>query len=143
MFLVDVNFLVAAHRTDHVHNAPAISLLKRLDADAKVIGLCDVALMGFLRVATHPGIFSKPSSLEIAFRFIDDLLELPTAMRIAPGPDHWKIFSSLCQRVNARGAFITDAYLAAIAHEHGCTMVSFDKDFARFPGLRWHNQLKG
>lgn len=29
-----------------------------------------------------------------------------------------------------------DAHLAALSLEHGATMVSFDRDFARFAGLR-------
>lgn len=142
MFLVDVNFLVAAHRADHVHNHPALSVLKQLNKSAEIVGLCDVALAGFLRVSTHSGIFAVPSSLEIAFQFLNDLLELPNAVRLSPGPDHWKIFSSLCRQIRAQGSIVTDAYLAALAHEHGYTLVSFDKDFARFPGLRWHNPLK-
>ena len=113
-----------------------------MDSESSVLGLCDVALSGFLRVTTHTSIFSVPSSLEVAFRFLDDLLDLPDAVRVSPGPDHWRIFSSLCRQVNAKGAIVTDAYLAALAHEHGYTLVSFDKDFARFPGLRWHNPLK-
>ncbi|MBB4139932.1 DUF5615 family PIN-like protein [Microbacterium invictum] len=32
---------------------------------------------------------------------------------------------------------MSDAVIAAIAIEHGATVVSFDRDFARFPALRW------
>jgi predicted nucleic acid-binding protein len=31
----------------------------------------------------------------------------------------------------------TDGLIAALAIEHDCTIYSFDKDFARFPGLKW------
>mgnify|MGYP003338506214 CR=1 FL=1 len=91
-------------------------------------------------VAPHQ--LSLPLDLGAANSTLDDLLDLPDAVRVSPGPDHWRIFSSLCRQVNAKGAIVTDAYLAALAHEHGYTLVSFDKDFARFPGLRWHNPLK-
>lgn len=31
----------------------------------------------------------------------------------------------------------SDAHLAALAIEHGATLLSFDRDFGRFAGLRW------
>jgi predicted nucleic acid-binding protein len=36
---------------------------------------------------------------------------------------------------------VSDAHLAALAMEHGLTMVSADADFARFDGLRWLNPI--
>ena len=43
--------------------------------------------------------------------------------------------------VDARAKLIPDAYLAALALEHGCEVVTTDKDFRRFPGLRWRPPL--
>jgi predicted nucleic acid-binding protein len=43
----------------------------------------------------------------------------------------------LVDEVGARGNIVTDAWYAALAIEHGCTWISFDRDFARFPGLDW------
>jgi len=42
----------------------------------------------------------------------------------------------------ARGKLVADAQHAAVAIEHGCTMVSTDSDFDRFPGLRWRHPLR-
>jgi predicted nucleic acid-binding protein len=36
---------------------------------------------------------------------------------------------------------ILDAHLAALAIGHGLTLCSSDRDFARFPKLRWFNPL--
>jgi uncharacterized protein len=41
----------------------------------------------------------------------------------------------------ATGPLISDAVLAALAIEHGAALASTDRDFARFPGLRWVNPL--
>jgi len=38
-----------------------------------------------------------------------------------------------------RGSDTTDAYLAALAMEHGCEWWTTDGGFSRFPGLRWRN----
>jgi uncharacterized protein len=60
---------------------------------------------------------------------------------ISPGPSFWEIFARLCRQVNARAKLVPDTYLAALAIEHGCEFISTDKDFRRFPGLRWRLPL--
>lgn len=40
-------------------------------------------------------------------------------------------------QAGARGNLVTDAYLAALAIESGCELVSMDRDFSRFEGLSW------
>ena len=41
----------------------------------------------------------------------------------------------------AQGPLVMDAHLAAPAIEHGATLCTKDRDFARFPGLRFRNPL--
>jgi predicted nucleic acid-binding protein len=41
-----------------------------------------------------------------------------------------------------RELMVADAQHAAVAVEHGCTMVTTDSDFDRFPGLRWQHPLR-
>jgi predicted nucleic acid-binding protein len=36
-----------------------------------------------------------------------------------------------------------DAHLTALAIEWGLVLVSADRDFARYPGLRWHDPSEG
>jgi predicted nucleic acid-binding protein len=69
------------------------------------------------------------------------LLAQPGCVVLRPGPRHWGIFVTLAREVEARGNLLADAYLAALILESGCTLVTSDRDFARFPGLRW--QLPG
>ncbi|MGI8573941.1 MAG: PIN domain-containing protein [Egibacteraceae bacterium] len=47
------------------------------------------------------------------------------------------MFEELCTAADATGDLAADAGLAALALEHGCEIVSFDRDFARFEGIRW------
>ena len=56
-----------------------------------------------------------------------------------PGPRHWILLADLVRRHQLRGNLISDAHLAALAQEHGPTLVSPDSDFARFSGLAWTN----
>jgi predicted nucleic acid-binding protein len=77
--------------------------------------------------------------MDSAIAFCQRLVEWPRAVMIAPGRGHWDIFVSLCGGI--QGALVTDAYLAALAVEHGCELITTDSDFARFPGLRWRHPL--
>ena len=47
------------------------------------------------------------------------------------------IFKRLCIETNTRGTTVTDAWYAALAIEWGCEWITLDRDYARFPGLRW------
>jgi uncharacterized protein len=107
------------------------------------VGLSDVALSGFLRVVTHPRIFNAPDPIARAMEFVDEMLAHPRAMLVRPGPRHWEIFRRLCIDSGARGNLVPDAYLAALAIESGSEFITTDRDFARFPGLRWRHPLTG
>ena len=67
--------------------------------------------------------------------------DMPTAVPVAPGPRHWEVFTDLVQRAGCRGGLVSDAYHAAVAIEHGCEWITTDRDYARFPGLRWRHPL--
>jgi predicted nucleic acid-binding protein len=65
----------------------------------------------------------------------------PNCVPIAPGPSHWSIIVRLCEQANVTGNLVSNAYLAAVAIESGCEWITTDRDFARFPGLRWRHPL--
>lgn len=98
-------------------------------------------LSGFVRVATHPRVFAPPAPVDQALAFADALRGQPNAVLLAPGPRHWQIFERLCIESGARGNLIADAYLAALAIETGSEWLTTDRDFSRFPGLRWRHPL--
>lgn len=60
---------------------------------------------------------------------------------MSPGERHWEIFTRLCRSARARGNLVPDAYLAALAIESGTEWITTDRDYARFPGLRWRHPL--
>ena len=104
-------------------------------------GLTELALSGFVRVATHPRVFSPPAPVADALAFVGALRAQPNAVLVMPGSRHWEIFDRLCRESGARGNLVADAYLAAIAIESGSEWITTDRDFARFPGLSWRHPL--
>lgn len=141
MLLPDVNVLVYAHRRD----GPEYPIYRRwldelVSADA-AFGMADVVLSGFLRIVTNPRVFARPTPVNLAVSFAEELRGLPNCVPVTPGPRHWSIFSRLCLEAGAKGNLVADAYLAALAVESGSEWITSDRGFSRFPGLRWRHPL--
>lgn len=137
MKLLDVNVVLAAHREDHPHFEAAWTWLAEvLGADLPFTVTNPVA-GSFLRLATNRRIFSIPTPTTDAFDYLRALRGQPGHTLLGPGPRHLDLMESLCVGADAQGDLIPDVQLAAIAIEHACELVSFDRDFARFADLRW------
>lgn len=105
------------------------------------VALSELVLSGFVRVATHARIFSPSAPIAAALAFVEALQAQPNTVGVASGERHWEIFDRLCRHADARGNLVADAYLAALAIESGCEWITTDRDFSRFPGLRWRHPL--
>ncbi len=104
-------------------------------------GLSDLVLSGVVRISTHPRIFSPPAQVDTAIAFADALRSMANAVLVAPGNRHWELFKRLCHASGAKGGLVADAYLAALAIESGSELITTDRDFSRFDGLRWRHPL--
>jgi uncharacterized protein len=137
VILADVNVLVHAFRADSSdHHLCRRWLDGVLNGDSHY-GVALQALSGMIRIATHPRIFVHPSTLNEVLQFCGSLIDQPHCVLIQPGPQHWQIFTRLCKAADARGNLVADAWYAALAIESGCEWITLDRDYARFPSLRW------
>lgn len=141
MVLPDVNVLVYAHREDSAHHAACRAWLEDVVNGNESFGMSELVLSGFVRIATHPKVFTKPSPLADALEFSEQLRSRPNCVPVAPGRRHWDIFRTLCVEAGVKGNLVPDAFLAAIAIEAGCEWITTDRDFARFKGLRWRHPV--
>ncbi len=137
MILPDVNVLIGAFREDSPqHNLCRPWLESVVSGDAR-FGLSPLSLSAVVRITTNPRVFRMPSAVEEAFGFCEDLLGQPHSQVVQPSERHWNIFRRLCIDTRTRGPRISDAWFAALAIEWGCEWVTLDRDYARFPGLKW------
>ena len=136
MRLIDVNVLVHVHREDAPEHSAYFEWFDDLAQSGQPFAIPDLIFSGFLRVVTHHRVFDPPSTIASALEFANGLRNHDSCVSIAPGQHHWDIFTRLCREANARGNLIPDAYLAAMAIESGSDLVTADRGFSRFPGLR-------
>jgi hypothetical protein len=130
-------FLVYAFRKELPQHAVCRAWLHDVVLGKANFGLSPLTLSALVRVTTSKRIYSNPSSLGDAFGFCEDLLAQPHCRIVEPGERHWDVFKSLCVETNTRGPTLTDVWYAALAIESGCEWITLDRDYARFPGLRW------
>jgi toxin-antitoxin system PIN domain toxin len=141
MILTDFNVLVYAHRADASGHAAYRQWLENLINGDQAYGVSELVLSGFIRIVTHPRVFNPPSDLGSAFAFANEIRSQPNSVVIAPGPRHWNIFIGLCEAAGIKGNLVPDAYLAALAIESGSEWITTDRDYSRFPGLKWRHPL--
>lgn len=141
MILPDVNVLVYARRQDHAEHEPARAWLETELSSGRPFALADIVVAGFLRIVTHPRIYERPTPLTGAIAAVDAIRERSNCVPVSPGPRQWSILHDLLERADARGNLVPDAHLGAIAIEHGATVATRDRGFARFPGVAWVDPL--
>jgi toxin-antitoxin system PIN domain toxin len=141
MTLIDANILLYAYDRSSSHHQAARDWLEKIFSGPESVGLAWVTLLAFLRIGTSPRVVENPLSVNEAATIIAEWLKRPMVTLLNPGERHWEILRRLVDKGQARGNLIMDAHLAALAIEHGATLATCDRDFARFPGLKFSNPL--
>ena len=135
MRIVDANVLLhAVNRSSDDHETARKWLDESLQS-SETIGFPWVALLAFVRLSTKSVVFPSPLSISEALGVVRVWLDSSNSQPVAPGQRHLEILSVLLVEAGTGGNLTTDAHLAAIAIEHGAELWSFDRDFAKFPGL--------
>ena len=142
MILVDANLLVyAANRAAPEHEAAREWLDDRLNGSARV-GLPWPSLLAFARIVSNPAILRRAVTPADAWRQAREWLACEAAWIPLPGARHVEVLGGLLEQRSVSSRMVPDAHLAALAIEHGALLCTTDRDFARFPGLRWENPLQ-
>ncbi|MEO8215634.1 MAG: type II toxin-antitoxin system VapC family toxin [Acidobacteriota bacterium] len=141
MILIDVNVLIYAFSNAAERHAEYRQWLESTIEGVQAYGVSELILSSFVRIVTHPRVLDPPAALDTAIRFCTVVRDQPNAVVLTPGSRHWSIFVDLCRSTESRGNLISDAYLAALAIETGSELISTDRDFTRFPKLKWRHPL--
>ena len=137
MKLVDANVLVYAVNSASEHHEASRRWLDRALSGADIVGLAWVPLLAFARLTTKHGLFPSPLDPRDALAQIREWCAAPSAVLVQPSARHADVLSDLVVQVGAGGNLVNDAHLAALAIEHRGSVVTYDRDFGRFDGVRW------
>lgn len=135
MKLVDLNVLVYAIDSTARHHPTAAGWLDHALAGSETIGVPTAVTVGFVRLTTNPRIMASPLTPETAVQIVRTWLTRPNVTAPHPTARHYDLIAELLDATGVGGNLVSDAHLAALAIEHGAELVTFDSDFARFPGL--------
>ncbi|MBI5632779.1 MAG: type II toxin-antitoxin system VapC family toxin [Nitrospirae bacterium] len=135
-FAIDVNILLYASDADCKYYKSAKSFLDDCIKQEKLFFLAWPTVMGYLRIATHPSVFSQPLTPDEAMANIGMLLSLPHIRFLSEEEGFWDIYRKMTAEVPTRGNLVPDAHLAAILRQHGVKkLYSHDRDFLKFTFL--------
>lgn len=141
MIVPDVNLLVYAAYKESPQHAKSWAWLEQILNGDEPVGLPWTSVMGFIRVSTNARVMTKPWKVDSAIATVGEWFGRRIVSSVEPGPDHWRIFSTLLAEAGRGANLTTDAHLAALCIERGATLHTADGDFSRFRGLRWFNPL--
>ena len=143
MTLIDANLLLFACNPRAAEHGASRRWLEATLSGPGLVRFAWITLWAFLRISTSPRVFERPLSMPEAEDIVSSWREQPVVGILEPEERHWEILRTLTRVGKTRGPLVMDAVLAAIAIEHGATLYTTDRDFARFPGLSWIDPLRG
>ena len=141
MILIDVNILVYASNSASGQHAAAREWLDGCLSGSAPVGMPWATLLGYLRLATNSRVLARPLAMPAAWQQVSAWLACEPTWIPQPTERHIDVLAELLALPGVHGNLVADAYLAALAIEHGLTLCSTDGDFARFPRLHWRNPL--
>ena len=140
MMLLDVNVLMAAHRVELPDHVVVKRWLEGVINDGRAFGAVDGVLCGFVRIATQ-AFWKPPTQVGEAMDFVGIIRGAPGYRVVQSSERQWEQFERVCRDGRLVGKAVQDAYWGSFALDLGCDWITFDRDFARIPGLRWRSPL--
>jgi uncharacterized protein len=142
VILIDANVLLYAYDVRSPFHERARTWLEGSLRTEDEVGVSLVALLAFLRIGTSPVVYSEPLPVDEAMDRVSGWLDRPNVGVVQPTRRHFELMNELARAGKVRGTKLMDAHLAALAIEHGATLCTTDRDFARFKGLRLEDPIE-
>ena len=139
--LVDANLILWAHHRQFAQHAVARTWWGHMLSDRALVGIPWPTILAFVRISTHPRALEHPLEVGQAWQIVETWLDRANVWIPVPTDRHRSILAPLLESGKASGNHVPDAHMAALAIEWGLELQSGDRDFARYPGLRWRDPL--
>ncbi|MFO0762106.1 MAG: type II toxin-antitoxin system VapC family toxin [Byssovorax sp.] len=143
MIIPDVNLLLYAEIDAYPVHASARRWWESILSGDRQVGLVPACIFGFLRISTNRRVFTEPLAVSDAIERVNRWLSRPNVTMLTPGSRHLEIAFHLLRQLGTGSNLTTDVQIAAHAIEVNGEVHSNDRDFGRFPGLRWISPITG
>jgi len=135
-YSLDVNVLLYASDRSSDRHVRARRFVETCAAGPEILCLTWPTMMSYLRIATHPRIFSAPLSSDEAFGNVSALVALPHVRAVSETDGFLDAYKHVAGEMPVRGNLVPDAHIAAILLQHGVrTLYTNDRDFWKFQSL--------
>ena len=133
MILPDANLLL--------YSCDESSPFQRIMNSTQPVILLPPVIFAFVRISTHPRIFTEPLSVSEASTHVRSWLSRRQVRLHDMLPDDVESAIGLLESAGTAGNLTTDAQIAAIARRLDAEVHTADLDFGRFAGVRFINPL--
>ena len=135
-YTLDVNVLLYASDVSSSVHAKARDAVQRLADGPEIAYLFWPTVLAYLRVATHPSVFTHPLSMVEAVANVEQLLARPHVRTTGESDTFWRSFRDVTDDALPSGNLVPDAHLVTLMLENGVrTIWTRDRDFRRFPRI--------
>jgi len=135
-YSIDVNVLLCASDQSSDRHLRARRFVESCAAGPEILCLTWPTLMSYLRIVTHPRIFSAPLSPDEALGNVSALIGLPHVRAVSELEGFVDAYKRVAGETPVRGNLVPDAHVAAILLQHGVrTLYSNDRDFRKFQSI--------
>jgi hypothetical protein len=141
VIVIDANLLIYSYDAASPHHLKSSTWVEQALSSGEPVGLSWQTVSAFLRVVTNRRLPGKRVDLREALDAVQEWLQQPSVRILIPGEAHWPVLRRMILEGGASGPLVSDAQLAALTIEYGGVLYTADRDFARFPGLRWKNPV--
>jgi uncharacterized protein len=141
MIIVDANILIYAFIEDFPQHDRARAWLDQQLAQQPRVGLPWTSLLTFVRLVSNPRLLVPAVPIGDAFAQVRRWLTAKSAWCPQATARHAEVVERYLRMPGLRADDIPDAHLAGLAIEHGLTLATNDRGFARFDGLAVMNPL--
>ena len=142
MIVPDANLLLYAYDSNGPFYERAKSWWQGCLSGQEAVGLTHPTLFAFLRISTHPKIYTHPMTLAEAAGHVRSWLARRVSQLLEAPLDHTEHVIGLLEDAGGTaGHLVTDAQIAAFAQSYRAIVHTVDRDFLRFPDVRCHFPL--
>lgn len=126
-----------AHRAELPQHVAAKARLKTLAEGDDTWAIPVFCVGEFFRIVTRRRLFDPPFTAREATTALNRVLASPSLRVLTPGDQFVPLLIEAIEEAAAVGNLVFDAQIVALCRESGVrTLVTEDRDFARFSGLR-------